>query len=107
MHGHRNLKLTFRILSIILLLRLTPYAEEIIRDHQCGFRRERSTTQHIFCIPHILEKKWEYIKATHQLYKDFKKACDSVRREVLYNILIEFGFPMVLVWLIKMCMPET
>ena len=49
----------------------------------------------------------EYIKAVHQLYIDFKKACDSVRREVLYNILIEFGFPMVLVRVIKMCLPET
>ena len=29
----------------------------------------------------------------HQLFIDFKKAYDSVRREVLYNILIEFGVP--------------
>jgi len=28
---------TYKILSNILLSRLTPYAEEIIRDHQCGF----------------------------------------------------------------------
>jgi hypothetical protein len=38
----------------------------------------------------------------HQLFVDFKKAYDSVRREVLYNILIEFGVPMKLVRLIKM-----
>ena len=38
---------------------------------------------------------------------DFKKAYDSVRREVLYNILIEFGIPMILVRLIKMCLNET
>jgi hypothetical protein len=31
-------------------------------------------------------EKWEY-DAVHQLFMDFKKACDSVRREVLYNIL--------------------
>jgi hypothetical protein len=35
------------------------------------------------------------------------KAYDSVRREVLYNILIEFGIPMKLVRLIKMCLNET
>jgi len=34
-----------------------------------------------------------------------KKAYYSVRREVLYNILIESGIPMKLIRLIKMCLP--
>jgi hypothetical protein len=38
---------------------------------------------------------------------DFRKSCDSVRKEVLYNVLIEFGIPMKLVMLIKMCLNET
>ena len=42
-----------------------------------------------------------------QLFIDFKKAYDSVRREVLYNILIEFGIPMKLVRLITMCLTDT
>ena len=54
-----------------------------------------------------LKKKWEYIEATPQLFIDFKKAYDSVRREVLYNILIEFDIPMKLVRLIKMCLNKT
>jgi hypothetical protein len=37
----------------------------------------------------------------------FFVAYDSVRREVLYNILIEFWIPMKLVRLIKMCLNET
>jgi hypothetical protein len=43
----------------------------------------------------------------HQLFIDFKKACDSVNREVLYSILLEFGIPKKLVRLIKMCLNET
>jgi hypothetical protein len=35
------------------------------------------------------------------------KAHDSVGREVLYNIHIEFGVPMKLVRLIQMCLKET
>jgi len=54
-----------------------------------------------------LEKKRVSNKAVHQLFVDFKKAYDSVRREVLYNILIECGIPMKLVRLIKMCLTET
>jgi hypothetical protein len=52
-------------------------------------------------------KKCEYNCTVHQLFRDIKKAYDSVRREVLYNILIEFGIPRKLVGLIKMCISET
>jgi hypothetical protein len=38
----------------------------------------------------------------HQELSDFKKAYDSFRREVLYNILIDFGIPMKSVWLTEM-----
>ena len=53
--GISLLPTTYKILSNILL----SYAEEIIGDHQCGFRSSRSTTDHIFCIRQILAKKWE------------------------------------------------
>jgi hypothetical protein len=43
----------------------------------------------------------------HHPFIDLKKAYDSARREVLYNILIEFGVPTKLVRLIKMCLNET
>jgi hypothetical protein len=43
----------------------------------------------------------------HQLFIDFRKAYDSVKREVLYNILLEFGIPKKPVRLIKMCLNET
>jgi len=98
---------TYKILSNILLPRLIPYAKEIIGDHQCGFQSNRSTTDYIFCIHQILEKKWEYNEPVHQLFIDFKEAYDSVRMEVLYKILIEFCIPRKLVRLIKMSLTET
>jgi hypothetical protein len=101
------LSASYKILSNILLSKLSPCVNEIIGDHRCGFRRNRSTTDLIFCIRQILEKKWEYNESVHQLFIDFKEAYDSVRREVLYNILIEFGVPMKLVRLINMCLIEA
>jgi hypothetical protein len=46
-------------------------------------------------------KKCKYNETVHQLFIDFKNAYDSVGKEVLYNILIEFGVPMKVVRLIK------
>jgi hypothetical protein len=43
----------------------------------------------------------------HQLFIDFKKAYDLIKREVHYNILLEFGVPKKLVRPIKMCLNET
>ena len=54
--GTSLLPTTYKILSDILLSNLTQYAKEIIGDHQCGFRRNRSNTRHTLCIRHILEK---------------------------------------------------
>jgi len=56
-----------------------------------------TTGQLLFCIHQILEKKWEYNEAVHQLLIDFKEAYDSVRREVLCTTLILFCIPMKLV----------
>jgi hypothetical protein len=94
------------MLSIILLSRIISYTDRIIGDHQCGFRLNRSTTDQIY-IRQILEKQCEYNGTIHQLFIDFKKTYNSVRREVLYNILIQFEIPRKIVGLINMCWNET
>jgi len=59
----------YKILFNILLSKLIPYSEEVIGDHQCGYRRDRSSIDdHILCIRQKLEKKLEYNEAVHQLF---------------------------------------
>jgi hypothetical protein len=52
------LSTAYKILSNILLARLTSHVNEIIGDHQCGFCHNRSTTNQILYIHQTLEKKW-------------------------------------------------
>jgi hypothetical protein len=49
----------------------------------------------------------EYNETVRQLFVDFKKTYNSVKREVLYNILIQFGVQIKLVRLINTCFNET
>jgi hypothetical protein len=69
--GASLLPTTYKILSSILVSRLIPYVDEITGDHQCGFRRNRSTL-HL-----TVEKKWEYNGAIRYIFINFKKAYDS------------------------------
>jgi hypothetical protein len=81
--------------------------DENVGDYQRGFQGNISTTDHIFYILQILEERCEYNETAHQLLKDFKKGYDSIRREVLDNILIDFGVPIKLMRLVKMCLNTT
>jgi hypothetical protein len=91
--GFSLLSTTYKILSTILLAKLTLYVNESIQDHQHGFHCNRSTTNQVFYVCQILEKKWDYNGTVRKLFIDFKKAYDSVKSEVLYDILLEFCIP--------------
>jgi hypothetical protein len=53
-HGISLLSTSYKIISNILLSRLSPYIDKFIGDHQSGFRHNRSTTDQIFCNRWIL-----------------------------------------------------
>jgi hypothetical protein len=60
------LSTSYKMLSNTLLSKSSPYVDKIIGEHQRGFRLNRSTTDQVFCIRQILEKKWEYNERVHQ-----------------------------------------
>ena len=87
----------YNILSNIIFSRLLPYAEENIKEYQCGFTWNRSTTDEIFTLRQILEKTLEYGVATHHLFVDFQSAYDSINRKMLYRAVKELNIPSKLV----------
>jgi hypothetical protein len=102
--GISLLSTLYKILPDILLSRLTPYAEEII----CV---DLDTAAQLLIIHSAFVKysikEVEYNGAVQRLFIYFKKTCDSFWREVLHNILIEFGITMKLIRLVTMCLDET
>jgi len=55
--GVSLLNTAYKILSNILFARISPFAENIIGNNQCGFRKNRSTTNQIFTLRHIGKDK--------------------------------------------------
>jgi len=43
---------------------------------------------HMFCMRHVLEKTQEYNWAVRPVFTEFEKACDSLRRGVLYSLSV-------------------
>jgi len=60
--GISLLPTTYKNLSYIQLAMLTPYSEEIIEDHQYGFRCSRSATGYIFWTCKYLRKNGNTMK---------------------------------------------
>jgi hypothetical protein len=52
-------------------------------------------------------KKWEYNGIVLPLFIDLQKVCDSVRREICYDVLTELCTPMKIVRQIMTCLNET
>jgi sorting nexin-29 len=104
--GISLLSTAYKILSNILLSKLSPCIDKNLYI-SVGFDVADQLLIRSFAFVRYCRKKWEYSEIVYQLFVDFKRAYDSVRRDILYNILIEFGIPMKLVKLIKMCLNET
>jgi hypothetical protein len=98
------LNATYKVLSCILYNRLTKYAEEILGNYQCGYRVNRSTTDHIFTIRQTQEKAYEYNTHLHNLFMNFKQAFDSINRDRMLNDILILGIPKKLVQFISVIM---
>ncbi|KAE8737278.1 hypothetical protein FOCC_FOCC017260, partial [Frankliniella occidentalis] len=87
----------YKVCSTLILRRLEFYAEAATSEYQAGFRKNRSTTDHIYALRVLLARRKEFQQETHMLFVDFAKAYDSVDREVLWRRLAELDIPQKLI----------
>ncbi|KAI8493649.1 hypothetical protein Bbelb_285700 [Branchiostoma belcheri] len=83
-----------KVLARILLLRLiNTVSEDVLPESQCGFRKDRSTTDMIFVARQIQEKCREQHQDLYMVFVDLTKAFDTVNRPLLWEVLRRFGCP--------------
>ena len=99
--GISLLAIAGKIMAKVVQARLAKLAERILTESQCGFRRERSTIDMIFSLRQIQEKAIEQHQELYIVFVDFRKAFDTVDREMLWKILKVFGCPDHFVEIIK------
>jgi hypothetical protein len=92
-----------KLVSILLVLRLEKYIEDIgiLPEEQCGFRKNRGTTDMLFVTRFLAEMTRRGKKEFYSVYVDLTKAYDSVNREALWEILKRIGVPPNIVAVIR------
>ena len=83
----------YKIYCTILNKRLSQWEEqnEILHDTQNGFRKNRSTVDHISSLMSIIETRKLKRKSTFAIFVDFKKAYDAIDRSKLFADLRQIG----------------
>ena len=80
-----------KIYNKLILNRICPKLEPILRKNQNGFRPGRSTLGQILTLHRIIEEITFCNKTTAIIFVDFSKAFDSVNREKMFEILGLYG----------------
>lgn len=99
--GITLLNIINKVLSHIILERMSCKLETKLRREQAGFRCGRSCIDHINTLRIIIEQSVEWQTPLYLLFIDFKQAFDTINHHALWQILVLIGTPLKIVNLIK------
>ena len=93
LRGISLLNVCSKLYSYILNKRLVTWIEEngSTGEEQAGFRRDYSTTDHIFTLFAVIQKYLLHKKKLYVAFIDFKKAFDLISYAKLWPILLKHG----------------
>jgi len=75
------------------LNRLKDEVDTLLHEEQAGFCRGRSCSEQLLTLRNIIEQCYNWNKPLCINFVDFKKAFDSIHRELLWKILKLYGIP--------------
>ena len=82
-----------KIFCKVLLNRMEPVLDGLLREEQAGFRRGRGCNDQIFVVRHLMQQANEKKMPLSMCFVDFKKAFDSVSRKMMSKIMRHYGVP--------------
>ena len=82
-----------KLYQIIVLQRMNDGLEALLRDNQCGFRKNRSCIDQIYTLRSIIHKSLEYNLPLYINFVDFKAAFDSINRDFIWKAFSHYGLP--------------
>lgn len=105
--GISLLPIAAKIYNKLILNRLRPKLEPILRKNQNGFRPGRSTLSQILTLRRIIEEITFCNKTAALIFVDFSKAFDSIHRDQMFEILQLYGIPLPIIDAIKVLYTNT
>ena len=91
--GISLLSIAAKIYNKLILNRLVPKIDPLLRKNQNGFRSGRSTLSQILTLRRIIEECQLCNLDAVFIFIDFSKAFDSIDRSVMFEILSLYGIP--------------
>ena len=76
-----------KVLNRIILERLKNEVDNILRDHQAGFRQGRGYIDQIATLRILVEQSLEFDSSLYVNFVDYEKAFDSLDRDTIWKLL--------------------
>ena len=99
--GISLMSIAAKVYNKVLLNRIQPAVDKLLRPNQAGFRLGRGCTQQIHILQRIFEGATAKQLPLFATFIDFKKAFDSINRTMMFAILRQYGIPEKIVQAIR------
>lgn len=96
-----------KVYQMIILQRLHNGLESLLRENQCGFRRNRSCVDQIYSLRTIIYNCIEHNISLYINFVDFKAAFDSINRDFIWRAFAHYGLPEKYIRIIKAFFCDT